>query len=265
MQTVPKFEVHDDIANICQHCATIAAASLVESARHFGWSTIEDTATCTFLHSKGSTYIITAKHVLDALTQLDALSPEDGLHRILLPMAPGLMLSLPFIQPTEAINGRRPDIALARIPTDCIPHLSKAPIEITQQAPCPNAISFAVAAGFPTSSKTKTGEAMNLPCVRVVAEREGSIPSVGQIIFVSPVDSLSNHDVSGVSGGPVFWSGAKEFGLIGFVVEALPQKEHPDLVNFVCEVADRVELERWLDEADLRFNARGGNYETLDT
>jgi hypothetical protein len=84
----------------------------------------------------------------------------------------------------------------------------------------------AAAVGFPTASKTMRMEAdgahLAMDCVCAIAEGIGSPEHADQVQFYSELGSkVSVSSLSGISGGPVFWSDEERLGLLGIVKEAL--------------------------------------------
>ena len=62
-----------------------------------------------------------------------------------------------------------------------------------------------------------------------------------------------SFNLSGVSGGPVFWSTADHFGLVGFVYEGDQTGPADDMiqrprVRFFVETCDYHEFSRWTEE-----------------
>jgi hypothetical protein len=145
--------------------------------------------------------------------------------------------------------------------------INKMAFEIRPQddAKCP--VSYAVAIGFPTVEKHDMQAGLGsirlaLPCVHALAEGLDSTGSSDQVLFHSELsEKPSVVSLSGISGGPVFWSDGTKHGLIGFVKEALDvtPKEGEETfytepkVDFICQRVDFTILERWTQYIDMNW------------
>lgn len=128
-------------------------------------------------------------------------------------------------------------------------------------------VSYAVAIGFPTVEKHDMQAGLGsirlaLPCVHALAEGLDSTGSSDQVLFHSELsEKPSVVSLSGISGGPVFWSDGTKHGLIGFVKEALDvtPKEGEETfytepkVDFICQRVDFTILERWTQYIDMNW------------
>jgi hypothetical protein len=123
--------------------------------------------------------------------------------------------------------------------------------EVNDQRPIP--LKYAIAVGFPTGDKTQKygpdGYRVAMPCVQATAE---SVGSERQFLSILPDAPATGH-LSGVSGGPVFWSTADHFGLVGFVYEGDQTGPADDMiqrprVRFFVETCDYHEFSRWTEE-----------------
>ena len=103
-----------------------------------------------------------------------------------------------------------------------------------------------------------------MPCVEAVAEGVGSDGSSDQVQFFSEIeDRPETGSLSGMSGGPVFWSTDAKYGLLGFVKEALEIMPDARLqtigtnprVNFVCQRVDYNILQMWTSYIDENWQA----------
>ena len=115
-----------------------------------------------------------------------------------------------------------------------------------------------MAAGFPTAAKEtlpgNRGERLRLVGVHAIAEGIGSSADSDQVQFYSEVarEKLSG-DVSGMSGGPVFWSDGERHGLLGFVKEAMAQSGGESgiaMIHFICQRASYDTFAAWAAYAD---------------
>jgi hypothetical protein len=185
----------------------------------------DETATVTFIRFEGRTYAVTAVHVIDifrAQAVRDGLSPES----YFLPAAKGIFITPPFIPAPQAWPIPAPDVALRQI-NDALPgHIGKEAFELTGGVEPSYPVSHAAAVGYPTAAKSDRthvlGQQLLMQCVHAVAEGVGSSASSDQIQFFSEIEARPEiGSLSGMSGGPVFWSDGDQLGLLGFVKEAL--------------------------------------------
>jgi hypothetical protein len=106
--------------------------------------------------------------------------------------------------------------------------------------------------------------------VHAVAEGVGSREDADQLQFFSELsERVPVSSLSGISGGPVFWSDGEYFGLIGFVTQALDvnpieggQTIHAGpRVSLVCQRASFDLFTRWAEywaEARMAKTKAGG-------
>lgn len=121
-----------------------------------------------------------------------------------------------------------PDISLVELQTDLWKTLKKKPISL-RTSPLFDELTHGIAVGFPTDTKFRLacfgGYFVASPCVHVIAEssaREG-----GTFVLHSELPKTPDvENLSGLSGGPVFWTSAKDYGLLG-VVRSAPSIEPP--------------------------------------
>jgi hypothetical protein len=142
--------------------------------------------------------------------------------------------------------------------------IGKTAFEIRPQDDATWPVTHALAIGFPTVEKHDVedklgGTRLALPCVHAVAEGLKSPGTSDQVQFNSELsEKPSVVSLSGMSGGPVFWSDGTNHGLIGFVKEALdvtPKDSEETFyteprVNFICQRVDHAIIERWLQYVD---------------
>lgn len=114
-----------------------------------------------------------------------------------------------------------------------------------------------MAFGFPTGEKENKhngeGYRVSMPCVQAVAE---GIGGDGQFLSTLGDQPIIAH-LSGMSGGPVFWSTADHFGLLGVIYEGSPTGAQDDLierprVHYFIERCDSEEFSRWVTDLDLQ-------------
>lgn len=122
-----------------------------------------------------------------------------------------------------------------------------------------------MAVGFPTAAKESRsdplGERLALRGVHAIAQGLGS-PDRDQVQFWSEIPERPLiGKLSGMSGGPIFWSDRTAYRLLGFVKEALdvePEEGVETLhtgpkVNFICQRATYDTFGIWAEFADREF------------
>jgi hypothetical protein len=263
----PVFELADEIQHACQYCATIGRANL---QRFFERGLVprhtDATATVTFIRLERQTYAVTAGHVI---TTFDRQSAQEnaGLEPYSVPAGEGALIQPPFIRPPAIYPHPAPDLAIAPISTEILARVGKVAFELHPQPQPKYPVPYAVAVGFPTLAKVERNEAAGtriaMPCVHAVAHGLGGPEHADQIQFFS--DEIERNpeiiSLSGMSGGPVFWSDANQFGLLGFVKEALdvaPVASEGYIwgsprVSFITQHAPYEKLLTWAEYARQRW------------
>lgn len=146
-----------------------------------------------------------------------------------------------------------PDIAIRELDPNFPAYVGKVALDIdANPVPPLSEVFFAVAVGFPDRLKTQTqtppGYQLAMPCVHAVAENHSKTgPS---FTLFSELQTTPNiRDLSGMSGGPIYWSNEARYGLLGITYES-PSPEGlisgPDSVHIRGHVADRETLEEWV-------------------
>ncbi|MFG9350124.1 hypothetical protein ACEP28_32375 [Pseudomonas aeruginosa] len=257
-----QFASHDDLAKACQFVATLCLERY-RPERSFVPDPGELTGTVTFLEILGKTYAVTAQHVID---ELERQAKEHGRMpgSYLLLQDPGPRFSGPFIQaPVDAAAIRPADVALRPIPPDWPASIGKRAFVVTEANCAPATITHGQAVGFPTLAKQDAhdnrGVRVVMPCVHAIAEFGSA--NVDRVSFYSPLDKFpENLSLSGMSGGPVFWSDGDAYGLAGIVIESIDAG--PDealynvpMVHFSAQRVDYETLLRWAAEADAKYPA----------
>ncbi|EPJ7982357.1 hypothetical protein L4Z68_001364 [Pseudomonas aeruginosa] len=257
-----QFASHDDLAKSCQFVATLCLARY-RPDRSFAPDPGELTGTVTFLEILGKTYAVTAHHVIE---QLDKQAAHHGVlpGSYFLPIHPGFRLGGPFIQaPVDAAAIRPADVALRPIPPELPASIGKRAFVVTEANCAPATITHGQAVGFPTGAKEDTrdnlGVRVAMPCVHAIAEFGSA--NVDRASFYSPLAEFpENVSLSGMSGGPVFWTDGDEYGLAGIVIESIDAG--PDepiynvpMVHFSAQRVDYETLLRWAAEADAKWPA----------
>lgn len=175
-------------------------------------------ATLTFVKFNGKTYGITCKHVTEKENRPSFVTLTQGKQCII----------NDFICPQgDIFVYPAPDIAIRQIHPNFPQAIGKIPIKVEQNnIPALNTIRHSVAVGFPTKEKQKfavqNGNRIEMPCVHALAEISSINKSNGQLSLHSELEqNVQIKDFNGMSGGPVFWSTEKEYGLLGITYAAL--------------------------------------------
>jgi hypothetical protein len=259
---MPEFAFADQLRGACSYCATFARAnSQLIYERGLIPRPQDETATVTFVRFEQCTYAVTALHVIDTFrrqAERDGLAPEG----YFLPTARGVLVSPPFIAAPRDWPVPAPDVALRQI-DDALPaHIGKEAFELHPDVKPTFPIHYAAAVGFPTAGKKDRDEALGnrlaMQCVHAIAEGVGAPSSADQIQFFSEIEAAPEFgSLSGMSGGPVFWSDGEQLGLLGFVKEALDVQPRPGedsiysgpRVNFIVQHASYETFGRWVEHA----------------
>jgi hypothetical protein len=165
-----------------------------------------------------------------------------------------------FKQPSNTWEGRRPDIALQLIHPDFPSQIGKSFFELLSNSPSPpTSPKFAIAVGFPVGDKRisndERGDRLLMPCVYAIADE----PSVAGCQFYADLNTQpATEHLSGLSGGPVFWSTKDTHGLLGFVYEGSRTTPTDDGIGtsprvhfLVVPITYRI-FSGWIDECRLR-------------
>ncbi|KZB71036.1 MULTISPECIES: hypothetical protein [Thalassospira] len=257
------YPMSDELKNAAQHAATIARLKFQGLERLLVPEAKSETATVSFIEHNNKTYAVTARHVIQTFNNL---ATQDGrqFEGYSCIQSPGVAILGPFITPPAQYPHPVPDIAICPVDNRLPAHIGKAAFEVRSQDDASWPISHALAIGFPTVEKhdfkDQDGrQRLALPCVYAVAEGLQSSGSSDQAQFHSELSELPTVvSLSGMSGGPVFWSDGSKYGLIGFIKEALDvtPKEGVETfydepkVNFICQRVDHGVIERWLQYVD---------------
>jgi hypothetical protein len=266
MPDMPVFSLADEIANTCQFCATIARANLQYFferglvPRH-----TDATATVTFISFEGRTYAVTASHVVSTFVRL-ATDERTGSEPYFVPQAQGTIIQPPFITPLGVYPDAAPDVALAPIPNDLPRRVGKEAFVLRPDVHPTFPVRYAVAVGFPTVAKAERqaagGLQLAMTCVHAVAEGLPAPEYADQVQFYSEIERAPDVvSLSGMSGGPVFWSDGEQIGLLGFIKEALDvvppagngPVQSPPRVNFITQRASYDTFRHWANYAQREW------------
>lgn len=257
------FPADDEISNVCKSAATMSRFKFHGNDREFLPSASSEAATVSFIEIKEKTYAVTARHVIQVFTKLAKKEGKEH-EGYFCPQSPGVAILGPFLTPTHKIFEPKPDIAICPLKKGVCSTLGKEPIVVCAEDNAIWPVSYAVAVGFPTGIKydqqdERVGLRMAMPCGQAIAEGIGSDGLNDEVQFYSEIEENPEiESLSGISGGPVFWSNSTKSGLLGFVKEALDTTTNTEdgvigdkpRVNFVCQRVDYAILETWTDYID---------------
>lgn len=211
-------------------------------------------ATLTFVEFKNKVYGITCSHVA---------SKENRPTFVTLTHSKRCIINEFFYPQHEIPTENHPDIAIRQIHPDFPQAVGKIPVKIQQQHfPDLGTIRHAVAVGYPTKEKQKVGVQngyrIAMPCVHALAEISSINRDSGKLSLYSELDqTVQVKDFSGMSGGPVFWSTEKDYGLFGIIYEALPPNP-PDnslgggpRINIQAELVMPERFKGWISQNPL--------------
>lgn len=254
-----RFESHPDLESACKYAATLAAYPC-DLSRGFVPAEDEPTGTVTFLEIEGKTYALTAKHVVDVLNDrcMKLGIPEGSFFA---PKDPGLQIQGPFLVPPRNAAARSdPDVALRPVDSRLPGHIGKGAFVVSQSNCAPQGFLHGRAVGFPSMLKKDTEDNGSMysamQCVHAIAKRVHQ--SADQTIFRSeipkPYDIAS---LSGMSGGPVFWSDEHNFGIAGIIIESIDPAPgsffDAPMVHFIAHSLDYETLVSWAQFADANW------------
>lgn len=264
---MPEFEFADGLKSACRFCTSLSRLTYREASNRGVIPTEEEpTATVTFIKFDGKTYAITAKHVI---SQFDDLATSEG-HEFggyFCPVGPGTSILGPFITPPATLDYQKPDISICPIRSELPPYIGKEAFDITPEGNASWPVEYAMAVGYPTGSKvdvsTKNGTQLAMSCARAVAEGlSTSSKTSDQVQFFSELPyGTTVMSLSGMSGGPVFWSVEEAFGLLGFVKETMENTPNNGTnfpvssprVHFLSQRVDYDIFSRWLSYVDSEY------------
>lgn len=260
-RTMPVFETADGLLHASKYCATLAQMKPIDIKRMFTPHPSDDTGTVTFLKIDGRLYALTAWHIPQGFKRAanNAGEMETSFY---VPCEKGAYLPAPFVQVPQGFIGAQKDIGIMPIDARVLDNTGKEAFLVDDRRPPPFPLTHAVAVGFPTAQKrdvkTDRGLTLGMQCVHAIAEGVTSDDDADQVRFHSDIeDAPPITSLSGMSGGPVFWTTAEEFGLLGIIVEALDVSPKEGLhnifgghrVNFVCDRISFDDLVAWADYA----------------
>lgn len=237
-------------SNACKHCAPMF---IIKQNLAMAPTADDPSATLTFVRFQGRTYGITCKHVLTNLRERIQESGNEFSHTFFIALKQHHVVQDRFFVPPRDLINPEPDIAIRELHPDFPAHVGKLAIDIeANPVPLLSDVTFAVAVGFPdrlkTQSKAQVGYQLAMPCVHVVADNHSKVgPSF--TLFSELQHTPGIRDLSGMSGGPIYWSDGVSYGLLGITYESSPLEgalTGSKSVHIKGHLADREMIERWV-------------------
>ena len=218
---MPEYPVHEELLETaCQYCVSLF---LLKERLGVVPRAEDRNATVTLIEHGGRTYGVTCWHILERLRKRNARDAT----RFTLATVVGRMYLLGdrFVRPLQhSPVQRETDLVVMQVHPDLPDEIGKRPILLDKMDEPPwDRIKCAIAVGFPECAKESTHDALGqrvaIPCVHAVAECS---PRPGERFHMfSELESMPDvRSLSGMSGGPVFWSTETRSGLLGITYEA---------------------------------------------
>ena len=263
------FLVDDELAHACKHVATISRSKYHGMDRLFVPPATSKTATVTFIEINDKSYAMTAHHVIETFRN-EAKEEGYSYEGYCCLQSPGVWILGPFLRaPRTNFVTAAPDIAICPIDKKLPSYMDKEAFQVLAQNDANYPISHAVAIGFPTNEKYDLQDNhgnlnLALSCVHAVAEGLDSNGLDDQVQFFSELPEMPTvGSLSGMSGGPVFWSDGARHGLVGFVKEgrAISVSESEETpftkpkVHFICLRVDYAIMESWTNYIDEKWQS----------
>ena len=227
------------------------------------------TATVTFIGINYKTYAITARHVIEHF-QERARAEEREHEGFYCPQSPGVVIEGPFLTPPANYPEAPPDIAICPIDR-CLPsYVGKEAFVVRPEGDPEWPVSHAVVFGFPTEEKHNIKDEhgntrLAMPCIHVLAEGVESDGLGDQVLFYSSLpEPPVVQNLSGISGGPAFWTDESSYGLVGFVTEGkvvVPDEGEgtpngDSRLHYFLQRVDYSILERWTEYIDENWESK---------
>ncbi len=184
-------------------------------------------ATITYIKFRDEEYGITCRHVLGFLKN-QKVSNRHNTFAIY--EGGNLFIGDDYLIPKKEDYAEKapPDIAIIKLPDGFLKSIKKQSILIDIELPAPEQLAHALACGYPEylQKKSVEGDYANIRIFGVALLAEKSSITDKKISLFSELEKPSTvADYSGVSGGPIFWSKEKSYGLLGIIFESM----NPDM------------------------------------
>ena len=212
-------------------CKHSAALFLVKAQVNFRPSVEYRNGTITFIRMNNIVYGVTCRHVIEALRQKIKERNDPLLCFATLVSETYYMVDrFRFPLADDPYIGEPPDIAIQQVRPGLCDSIGKVPIEIDVMRDVKDdELTHALAVGFPEENVSECerdkfgGYKLGMSCVHALAQIENRTPQ--EFLMHSDLDiEPETINLSGMSGGPIFWSNGEDHHLVGIVKEGWPTK-----------------------------------------
>lgn len=232
------FSVSGELNNKgCKHCA---ALFLIKPKVGFKPKAEYRNGTITFIKYNGVTYGVTCKHVVEALRNKKEELNDSGLcFATIVKRNIFIIDRFQTPPPDDPFTQDEPDIAIQQIHHSLCKNIGKEPFDLTESSEKDDmAILHGVTIGFPEEKVTEKSihdfpdYQIQMPCVHAVAKLNKLHDN--EFTLFSELDVLPETiNLSGMSGGPIFWSTHHEYGLLGITQKGLPTEPETEVSSNV--------------------------------
>ncbi len=249
-----------------KHCS---ALFIVKPEIDLKPSDIFRNGTVSFIECNGLTYGVTCKHVVEGLRRKKKELNDPNLAFATF-VQRNIIIADRFKLPKsdDPFTQEPPDVAIQQIHPDLCMNIGKKPFHLSSNDKFNiKEMTHGVAVGFPEEKKSKincsdyNGYQLSMPCAYAL----GEIKSLrkDKLILANKLDTNPEaNNLSGMSGGPIFWTNESEYGLLGINRKALPtipKSEEGSDESLggkprVCIKGERINYERfclWIKSLDL--------------
>lgn len=261
------FPIADGLYNKgCKHCA---ALFLIKPVVGFRPKAEYRNGTLTFIKYNGLTYGVTCKHVVESLREKkEELNDQNLCFATVVNRNIFIIDRFQFPLPGDSFTQGEPDIAIQQIHPGLCKSIRKEPINLNEDTEThSDKIGHALAVGFPEEQVNEKdlddfpGYQLQMACVHALAELN-RLYGYEFTLFSELDTSPDAINLSGMSGGPIFWSTEDQYGLLGITNKAFPirpETEEPSDVSLgggprVVIKGQRITYERfgrWVDQLGI--------------
>ena len=218
-------------------------------------------ATITFVEFERRVFGITCWHVISNFRALLRAKSNDNSHSMYLMTNGQNSVIDRFIRPQPSFAEPVLDIALREFNPDLLKAIGKIPIKLDITKKIPNALNHAYAVGFPEKDKrkvnTRSGHKIVMQSVEVLAEITTS-PQSRFSLHSELSNPADTNDLSGMSGGPIYWATQDDYGMLGIIYEGRINSQLTDQysVNVFGEFAGYDQVCDWIKQL-IKHDSKG--------
>lgn len=263
-----KLPVHDEVLAACKYAATISRFKFHGMDRRLIPLPAVKTATVTFIEINYKTYAVTAHHVIKHFQKhaREEGREHEGFYCL---QSPGVVIEGPFLTPPANYPEKSPDIAICPIDRRLPSYIGKEAFVVRPEDDPEWPVSHAVAFGFPTEEKDNIKDEhgntrLAMPCIHMLAEGVESDGQGDEVRFYSSLpEPPAVQNLSGMSGGPAFWTDESSYGLVGFVTaegggldegEGTPNGD--SALHYILQRVDYSILQKWTEYIDETWESK---------